>query len=379
MIEIALYTSENIDRFVWPNSKTYEKHYLLPFIKEGVQKFITNVETEVALLHVGEQLFPMTINSFEYESSYVCSPYNACIIYAKEEIVKLQNKRLESALTLLANISGALLKTANINKIVCVNNWLLSTNIYPTWDGKEIPEITDFLTKKFPDHTVMFRSLNQHINGELLAAYASHGYNLIPSRQVYVFDKVKGDYTRKKNTKLDLKLLKKTSYMVVPHDAITHKDYPRITELYNKLYLDKYSYHNPQFTTNLIALWHQQKLLIMQGLRNDQGILDGIVGCFNRGGISTAPLVGYDTELPVSLGLYRMLIIMVIKFVSQEDMLLNLSSGASVFKCLRGAMPEIEYSAIYIKHLSCYRQFIWKLLTGILVYIGIPLMKKYKL
>lgn len=379
MTHITLHTSKNIDSFIWPDSHAYEKHYLLPFIKEGAQKFIANVETEFALLKAGEQLFPVTINHREYNSSYVCSPYNACISYAKEEMAKLQNKPLEMVLLLLATISGALLKTAKINKIVCVNNWLLSTNLYPVWHGKEIREITDFLTKKFPGHAIMFRSLNQHTNASLLAEYAEYGYDLIPSRQVYIFDKSKGDYRKKNNTKWDLKLLEKTSYRVVPHDFIMPSDYPRITALYNKLYLDKYSYHNPHFTTELIELWHQKKLLMMQGLRNEQGILDGIVGCFERGGRSTAPLVGYNTALPADLGLYRMLMVLVINRAYETDMLLNLSSGASTFKRLRGAVPEIEYSVIYTKHLSTYRQAIWKTLTGILVHIGVPLMEKYKL
>jgi hypothetical protein len=268
---------------------------------------------------------------------------------------------------------------ARINKVVSLNNWLLSTNLYQDWDGKSIQDMTAFLVKKFPEHIIMSRSLNEQANPELLKQYKQNGYDFVPSRQVYLFDKKNGDYSKKNNTKWDFKLLEDTEYSIVSHDDIIPEDYPRITELYNKLYLEKYSYHNPQFTAECIRLWHKHKLIIMQGLRNSDGTLDGIAGCFERGGITTAPLVGYDTSLPQSLGLYRMLIALVIKRAHTHNMVLNASSGASEFKRLRGAVPEIEYSVIYTKHLSLYRRGVWKILTWILINIGIPLMKKYKL
>ncbi|MCE2991838.1 MAG: hypothetical protein LW825_02795 [Candidatus Jidaibacter sp.] len=379
MTNVALYTSKNIDSFIWQDSHVFEKHYLLPFIKEGAQKFIANVETETALLEVDGYIFPVTINNKEYESSYVCSPYNACISYSKEEMSKLGNKPLEFALQTLANISGLLLKSAKINKVVSINNWLLSTNLYQAWDGEGIKTMTDFLVQTFPDHVLMSRSLNEHTNPTLLKQYAQNGYDFVPSRQVYLFDKANGDYLKKNNVKWDFALLEDTGYCIVTHDEITPGDYSRITDLYNKLYLDKYSYHNPQFTIECIALWHKHKLVVMQGLRNQSGILDGIAGCFERDGITTAPLVGYDTALPQSIGLYRMLIALVIKRAHIHNMVLNCSSGASEFKRLRGAVPEIEYSVIYTKHLSLYRRVIWRILIWILSYIGVPLMRKYKL
>ena len=379
MTNIELYTKENIDDFDWPENSQYEKDYILSFIKDGAKDFIANVETRVALLRVDNALFPVKINNEEYESSYVCSPYNACISYSKEEMSKLGNIPLEIALQSLASFSGSLLKSAKINKVVSINNWLLSTNLYQDWDGKSIQDITDFIVNKFPEHIIMSRSLNEQANPKLLKLYRKNGYDFVPSRQVYLFDKKNGDYTKKNNTKWDFNLLEDTEYQIVNHGEIKSEDYPRITELYNKLYLEKYSYHNPQFTTKCIGLWHKHNLIIMQGLRNSQGILDGISGCFERNSITTIPLVGYDTSLPQSLGLYRMLIALVIKRAHIHNMSLNASSGASEFKRLRGAVPEIEYSVIYTKHLSLYRRSIWKILTWILVNIGVPLMKKYKL
>ncbi len=374
----VLYSPQQLINLSWPDTCQYQQAYLLPF-SSGAQRFIANVATQMQVLRIGEHFFPVTVNDSEYESSYVCSPYTACISYAKEELSKLHNKPLETGLKLLITAVGKLLRAVQINKVVSVNNWLLSTNLYPDWQGAEIQSITQLLTQQFPEHSIMFRSLNHHSNAALLKAFKAAGYHLLPSRQVYLFDKQRSDYWQYKNTRCDFALLDKTPYTVVDHDDITMVDYPRIVMLYKQLYLDKYSYHNPQFTVECIQLWHQQKLLYMQGLRNSNGLLDGIVGCFERNMITTAPLVGYDTQLPRQLGLYRMLMALVIKRAYNHDLMLNLSSGASQFKRLRGGMPEIEYSAVYTAHLSTPRKAVWKILESLLTHIGVPLMKKYQL
>ena len=376
---INLYTKENIHHLEWPNNSQFEKNYLLPFIIDGATKYVANVETEFAILQVGKNIFPLTINDKQYESCYVCSPYNALILYSKEEMGKLKNKLLEFLLGNLADICGLALKSARINQVVSVNNWLLSTNLYPLWNGEEIKKITKFLITKFPDHVIMFRSLNFESNAALLQKFQQENYELIPSRQLYIFDRKKSDYSKHRNIERDEILLRETHYEIVPHEKIKPTDYSRITELYNQLYLDKYCHHNPHFTSELISLWHQHKLLTMQALRNQDGVLDGIVGCFDRHEVATIPLVGYDTNLPQGLGLYRMLMNLSLKHSSIHNLVLNASSGASDFKSNRGGIAHIEYSAIHIDHLSFYRKIIWKILNSLLTNLAIPLMKKYKL
>lgn len=376
MTNIKFYGKENLSKLLDSN---YAADYIYPLIANGSSSFIQNVLTKSYLLQANSFYFPVTINNTEYDNSYVCSPYTACISYAKEELAKLNNKPLEYIFSLVISLMGVLFKVAKINKVVSVNNWFLSTNLYPDWEGNEIDKITQYLKVKFPKHCIMFRSLNEYTNSSLLNNFQQFGYRLIPSRQVYIFDGKHNNYLKKHNTKIDLGLLAKSSYIIVEHEAISISDYPRIVELYNKLYLDKYSYHNPQFTEAFIELWHKKKLLHMQGLRNSSGILDGVVGYFDKNGTTTAPLVGYDTALPQSLGLYRMLIAMVMKRAYDKGLLLNLSSGAAHFKRLRGGIAEIEYSAIYISHLPFINRVIWRVLGFLLTYIGIPVMKRFKL
>ena len=57
----------------------------------------------------------------------------------------------------------------------------------------------------------------------------------------------------------------------------------------------------------------------MFGLRGPNGRLDGVVGCFVRNNVISSPLVGYDTTLPIDLGLYRMLSAIVLGEAARRD------------------------------------------------------------
>lgn len=357
----------------------YAVSYMRPFFEKGSASMIANVETVPALLRLPGLILPVTVNSEEYDNSYVCSPYTACVSYAKEELSKLHFPLLERILRALIEGLSGVLKKARINAVVCVNNWMLSTNLYPALKPADIPAIRDLIVGRYPHHAVMFRSLNSHTNKALIKSFRRNGFILAPSRQVYLFDPALSEYGARHNSKMDARKLETTEYEIAGHDDITEDDYARIVELYNLLYLEKYSRHNPQFTLELIAHWHRNKLLHMQGLRGRDGRLDGVVGCFEQNGITSAPLVGYDTSMPKHLGLYRMLIALVLKRAQDHDMVLNLSSGASGFKLLRGGHGFIEYSAVYIAHLPRPRRFVWRLLAFLLTFLGVPLMKVMKL
>lgn len=379
LANIALITDIGAEVQGNTDPQRYAWLYMQAFSSNDTRSIIANVDTTAAILKTGSVFFPVTINDEEYENSYVCSPYTACVSYAKEEMEKLENKPLELILSSISSCLSVLLKKAKINKVVCVNNWMLSTNLYAPWDGSDIAKIRDFFTDSFPDHALMFRSLNKHTDAELLKQFKDNGFMTVPSRQVYIFDRTLSPYMERHNTQIDFKSLDKTDYKVVRHDELLPSDYPRIVELYNLLYLDKYSKHNPQFTESCITHWHQKKLLTMIGLRNKEGVLDGIIGFFEQNNVTSAPLVGYDTNLSKKLALYRLLMITALSRANDNNFVLNLSSGAADFKRLRGGVPFIEYSAVHISHLPWYKRFVWKLTNVLLSTLGVPIMKAFKL
>lgn len=353
--------------------------YSTPFIEGSSKEWMLNVETKMTIEELGGFNFPATLNNTEYESSYVCSPYNALVTYSKDELVKIKNRPLRFLLILLINSIGGLLRLNKVNKNFCINNFLLSTNPYPDWHGKGAEEHLERCKVMYPDHAIMYRSLNYHTNKDLIEHLQKLGFILAASRQVYIFDAALSNYKNRNNTQNDRRALAKSDYQLVMHDEITEKDYPDILKLYNLLYLDKYSRHNPQFSIKLISYWHQNRLLTMMGLRDKNGVLQGIVGLFESEQVITAPLVGYNTQLGNNKALYRILIYLILDYSEKKGHCLNLSSGASHFKLLRGGQPFIEYTAAYIKHLPLYRRITWKAVQKLLNGLFVPLLKRYKL
>lgn len=378
MVAIKLFNSTNIQKLDWPDGSLYEYHYISSFLEQGPAHFISNIQTDLHLLQAGSHFFPVTVNHTEYQNAYTCSPYSGYISYARKELSKLKNPLIEKSLSLLLDTLDPILKNGEINKVVGINNWLISTNLYPKWEGKEANRLTQFLLDKFPDHCLMFRSLNEHSNASLINALKKTGYLLIPSREVFLFDQKVKKYRRKRNTVNDWKLLKNTPYQIVSHSEITENDYSRIVELYRLLYFKKHLSCSPLFTENFISLCHQKNLLSMTGVRNQQGTLEGIVGWFVRDGTMATPLVGYNTSLPREKALFRLITILAIKEAFETNTIFNISAGVAQFKKWRGAVGFTEYSAVYVQHLPFKRQLVWKILSFLMSKIGLPILRHYR-
>jgi hypothetical protein len=361
-------------------SDARHEQWLDVLFSRPAERLVSNVRTEWALLRAGEAMLPVTINDNEFENSYVCSPYTGCVLYPRSELDKLRGHPVVTAAIRALLLGMQLpLKLGRINRVACVNNWLLSTNLYPEFDATKIPQITQLLVNRYPTHAIAFRSLNEVTNDNLLRRLKAAGYLLAPSRQVYFFDAIAGNFERRPNSRWDRALLSKTRFHIVHHDEINAADVPRIERLYRLLYVEKYSPHNPQFSVEFLEECRRRRLLNFVGLRNDDGRLEGVVGSFNRAGVMTVPIVGYDTSLPQRLGLYRMLMALVMREAAERRLLLNLSSGAAEFKRLRGGTPHLEYTAVYCRHLSWPSRIVWQALAALLQYVGSPILQKYRL
>jgi hypothetical protein len=346
---------------------------------------IGNVRTRMLLLDTGPHQFPVSVNDGGEppDNCYVVSPVTAYGKYAEEEVARLKKRALQRPLSLLASGVAAALEAMRMDRIVQVNNWLLSTNLYPsTWEGEDLPGITDLLRSTFPDHAFGFRSLNARCHKTLLERMRRLGYTAIPSRQVYVFEGREGErsaFLSRHNTRLDASLLKRGGYRVLRGEALKEKDFVRLEHLYNQLYLEKYSRLNPHYTADWLRAGQRDGWLQLSALECPRGCIDGVVGWFASDTNLSAPIVGYDTGLPRQTGLYRQLTSLCLQEAADRRMVLNFSSGASHFKRLRGGEPEIEFSMCYVRHLPATNRLAWSLLGSLLKGIGVPLLKALKL
>ena len=377
----------NIDNLRFPDTfnGAYAKRLLLPLIRKGTLHFFDNVDCEIQILMIEGELIPISITEAnpQVKNSYVCSPITHYVDYGFREIDIEFSQKL-----ILNKFCKAILwgfKTAFIrpsfDKVVMVNNWLLSTNLYPNLSTSSIEVINKFLIERFPEHAIVYRSVNPMLNGELLEALSTSGFKKILSRQVYIIDPKKGIYKKKKAYKIDRSLQRKTTDLQwFDASQISLQDLPRIKALYDDLYLQKYAEYNPQLTLEFFQYALQQKWLNMWVLKDiyTQEI-EAAIGYFNRNGVMTTPVIGYNRSIPQKKGLYRLITLQIIEEAVRNGYLLHMSSGAAHFKKIRGGEAYLEYNMVYFQHLPMNRRAPWKAFEGLTKYLAIPIFEKFEL
>lgn len=158
--------------------------------------------------------------------------------------------------------------------------------------------------------------------------------------------------------------------------ADENANFIRIKELYDALYIEKYSKHNIRFCASYIQKMVKNHLIELYLLKEKDEIL-GCVGFLENQTSLTAPIIGYDTKSKKPL--YRTLQAFMLEQAKIKNKFLNESSGASTFKLLRKMQSNFEYSFIYTKHLSFSRRLCFKILSIISIYFYGKILKNFKL
>lgn len=353
--------------------------YLRIHREHPVTPFIANANTRVDALDAGGVLFPVTINDDERGNAWICSPSTTYADYAVEEAERLDARWIGALARPLLRGFGQWLRRGQIDRAVAINNWLVSTNSYPDLGEVCLDAVFDAARSRWPGHAFWFRSLNTRHHGDWLDALRARGCELLPSRQVYVFDDVAGAARERTDLKRDLGLLGRSTLTDLVYRDLNEQDFRRAAELYADLYVRKYSSLNPQYAPKLIDAWCAANLLQLQGVRDCHGVLQAIVGTLRFGNLLTSPIVGYDTRVPIRQGLYRLLAAAVLRKAIDEHCMVNLSAGVAHFKRQRGGEATLEYSAVFAAHLPrrTRKTLFWLGAAG--RRIGVPLLERYKL
>lgn len=356
--------------------------------KKYSEQFIDNLRTDLFLWTHNKHALVCSSNhsvakTNDKPQAYVVSPYCAYVDYCLVEIRRLNKPWITWPLNLLVKIIGVWLKAGRIDACLQINNWLLSTNLYATHlQTHELQVLRDQAIEQFPTQALVLRSLNYFSNAETIAALKQLEFIPVPSRQVYIFDARQGEeseFSRAHNYQLDRRALRKTSLIWIDARFFTTEDFERAAKLYSMLYLEKYCQHNPAYTANWLQAGHESGWLRLQGLVDGTRQLQAVVGWFETDTLMTAPIVGYNTQLPKKMGIYRLLTQACLEEAIRQKKILNFSSGAAKFKRLRGGKGEIEYSLVYVEHLNIFRRNTWKVMAFLLNHLAVPLMKKWQL
>ncbi len=325
---------------------------------------VSNLAAEVREYDGGDFVLPIVVPDSSNRNCYVCSFHSHFGDYARYEIGVRNLGFLGWVLKDCVRGLGGLMRLADSDRAVFVNNWLLSTNLYPPGVESHVKVIRDQVLSQDPRRAIVFRSLNQSSNMALIESLRSFGFQPICTREIYLLDTGDGSHRRRSNVREDLKLLESSGFEIVRGDGFSKSDLGRARELYGKLYLEKYSSLNPQFTQAMFEAGYESSFLNFVGIRS-RGELLGVVGYYRCGDWITAPILGYDTDLPQEMGLYRLLTVLLTLEGERLGCQIHRSSGAAAFKLSRGARREVEYSYIYVEHLPRVRRLAWKLFSGI--------------
>ena len=363
----------------------YARRVLLPLIEQGTRSFFNNVDCQVAVLEVDGLLLPISITSKDatVKNAFVCSPTTHYIDYCKREVdVEFSQQRIIGGiLKVIIGCFSGLFVRPSFEQVVMVNNWLLSTNLYPPLSRDTLRAIGAFLVERFPSHAIVYRSVNPVLNGTVLESLEQVGFKKVISRQVYLLNVCDSERPIKRAIKIDRKLQRASGQFVWEELSTAEaSEVVRIKQLYDSLYLDKYSEFNPQFTEAFFRKAIEQAWLQVSVLRRGHGgEIVAVVGYFNRSGIMTTPLIGYDREIPQSVGLYRLITLRIIDQAVANENFLHMSSGAAHFKRLRGAEPCFECNMVLTSHLKWSQRMPWIALAWLTRWVAGPVFRWFKL
>lgn len=360
---VEIYDYRSIDQMVWPQTEEglLAKQHLLPLMVEGPETFIQNADTQLWVLKLDDLIIPVTVNETEYQNCYLLSSYFVAA-GLKEKSQKEPGWRGLIAKPWIHLLSG-LLKLIKINKVVIINNWLLTTNPYPELTAPQVQVITACLKKQFPDHYFMFRSVNNYKSTVVYEALREGQFRLIPCRNIYLYDpshaaSLSSRALRKQ--KKDTNRLTNRQYTVETVNTLTPLEIARLLDLYRSVYVDKYTRYSPLYTEKYLLNALKNQTLELKVLKKE-GIIYGVTGFLQKNGYLLVPFFGYDTSVAQEEGLYRMLSSVIMTEINKRHLISHQGSGAGQFKKWRGCFEQLEYVGIYDRHLPTFRRLFWVL------------------
>ncbi|WP_404420547.1 hypothetical protein [Nibricoccus sp. IMCC34717] len=283
-----------------------------------------------------------------------------------------------------SHAAEALLSVGGLAGGCFLNNWLLATNLHPTaLDAETIIRITSDIRRAEPSLPVVIRSLTPALHGGLIKELVTSGYLLLPTRQVWIVNDPKsGGWRKRRDSKRDLTLARDSAqhWTWVEVSDFSDADFTSAHSHFQRLYRERYPRHNPDYTEAFIRRGVATGFLDVRGLRPaDGGPLAGFVGMIHRESTSCTPLLGYDIDAPIGLGLYRLLMLNAFETCARKGTRFHCSAGAGLFKFNRGAEPSVEFAAVWANHLSLYKRADLKALAAAVNRWVLPYLERHKL
>ncbi len=346
------------------------RRYVLAMQRGGTSRYVENVEADIALLRVDEQLLPIvstlcnTPGDGSKPTAAVASPRAHYARYSCEELAKRHSEIPEWLLGLAFWPLEVATWLGELDRVVYVNNWLLTTNPVAWYTRDQLRAVVDCLTTEQPEAAIVFGGLLPRLYPEQFRFFEQAGFRMVRHRRVWMVEDCRRAIRESEELRRDRHLSERHGYEVVSDRDVIASEAERLAELYRSLYLGKHSLLNPHFNAEFLRLTQGKGLLTFRAFRKE-GSIDAFKAWYVRDGVMTGAFVGYDRQKPRKLGLYRQAVALQASEAARLGLMLSWSGGVGEFKRLRGATPHEEYEAVWDRHLSPRRRFPWALLERV--------------
>lgn len=345
--------------------------------RRDTRPFIRNVCAEVELLRIENLILPVVVTHGASGNSWICSPYATWGDGMPESMRRRVGPMISRLSSGLFGMFGRMLERASVDRAVCINNWLLDTSFHPMLGERLLGTVIGRAQRRWPQHALWFRSLNDERDAGLIAALRNAGFALLPTRKVWVFDGIGLKLRMGSGLERDLARLYRTPLMPIGRGDIYPADFPRIATLHAAMDMAPHGWRHPQYTARFMQYWHQSGLLDFRGFRDEDGRLQAAAGMFRLGDAIAVPILGCNPAFPRATGLYRLLMTRLLEETMLSNATLRLGPGQSAYKNERGGRPMIEYSAVLTSHLPPARRRAIAMLESVAHHLYAPLIRQH--
>jgi hypothetical protein len=362
--DMKIHDASTVLEVPWPD--TWEGHfarqYLVPLVREGTETFFSD-RVDLRLVELDDLVIPIAINDGRGDNSTNCSIFARYIRIPLQALPRMSwHPALSLSMRGVLSALGALLRAGAIEKCIFIGNGLIVRGMEPIATAGQVARLTEHLLAAFPEHALVFDAVNPVTHHVLLNNLRDAGYSFLFAGHTRMLPPhhaagSRRDYKRRH----DARLLESSGYELVDGAGMV-RHAPRLAALYKALNRDKYS-TNPLVKEDFFALALRDGFIRFRLLRKDDRI-DGFIGHTVLNDVLYSPVFGYDTSVPQSVGLYRMVSALTLVEAMKHRVVLESGAGADDFKSHRGDLPVARYAAFFVDHLPPHRRAAWRLLQG---------------
>jgi hypothetical protein len=306
--------------------------------------WVANGRGRMSAVHAGGETWPVSLGEADQGpgATWLTSMASALFGTPRDEIARSHDLGMGGvALKCLLGVAETTAVAASVGATAIVNNTLLSVS--PVGDSRleRLAAAVRAATQAWPERMVGARGIIADPT-RIRALARNLGGFVFPNRISYAFDLRHGTTPEKVNAARDIALLRKAKLECIAHNEFSSDDIRRAHAQYTSVYINRHGGRNPKFTADFFAALHASGVAPFAGLKQN-GQLAAFVSLHDHDDFTSVPLIGYQSDADLKLGLYRQIFALALQIGAQRRTILNFGAGAGHYKKLRGGAAAVEY------------------------------------